>query len=55
MAEHMKHFLGDMLYVDPVVEDQPLLPSPEELKRKILVKAKKLPPGTGLLLLSWVV
>jgi Phosphatidylinositol-specific phospholipase C, X domain len=45
MAEHMKAFLGNMLYAEPVGEESALLPSPEDLKRKILVKAKKLPPG----------
>jgi hypothetical protein len=45
MAEHMQTFLGSMLYTDPIGEDIKALPSPEELKRKILVKAKKLPPG----------
>ena len=43
----MKHFLGDLLFVDPVGEDQDFLPSPEDLKKKILVKAKKLPPGNA--------
>jgi hypothetical protein len=41
----MQTFLGSMLYTDPIGEDIKALPSPEELKRKILVKAKKLPPG----------
>jgi len=46
IAEHMKSYLGPMLYTDPVGEDRTALPSPEELKHKILIKAKKLPPGT---------
>jgi hypothetical protein len=45
MAEHMKTYLGSMLFADPVGEERITLPSPEELKHKILVKAKKLPPG----------
>ena len=34
-----------MLYTDPVDAEAQTLPSPEELRRKILVKAKRLPPG----------
>ena len=45
MAEHMKNYLGAMLYTDPVGEDRKVLPSPDELKHTIMVKAKKLPPG----------
>jgi hypothetical protein len=30
-----------MLYTEPVSEDMAFLPSPEALKRKIIVKAKK--------------
>ena len=41
----MKNYLGAMLYTDPVGEDRKVLPSPDELKHKIMVKAKKLPPG----------
>lgn len=47
MANCMKQFLGDMLYVPT----QPLseAPSPHELKNKIIVKGKRLPtlPGQG--------
>jgi len=38
MADYMKGLLGDLLFVDQVDESRTSLPSPEELKRKILVK-----------------
>jgi hypothetical protein len=34
-----------MLYTEPVKEDMESLPSPEALKRKIIVKAKKKAPA----------
>jgi len=45
MAHHLETILGDMLYKEPVDENLTQLPSPEDLKGKILIKAKKLPPG----------
>lgn len=46
MAHHMKTILGDMLLTEPLDGDVPKqLPSPEQLKWKILVKGKKLPEG----------
>ena len=42
MAEHMVSILGDMLYCEPVDKTQENLPSPEQLKNKILLKAKKI-------------
>ncbi|XP_061446454.1 1-phosphatidylinositol 4,5-bisphosphate phosphodiesterase delta-3 isoform X1 [Rhineura floridana] len=43
MAQHMKTILGDMLLTQPLDGDTPKqLPSPEQLKWKILVKGKKL-------------
>merc|ERR1740137_41345 len=42
MAEHMTNILGDMLYIQPVDKTQDQLPSPEQLKNKILLKAKKI-------------
>ena len=45
MADYMRDFLGDSLYTSPPDESKSALPSPEELKNKILVKAKRLPPG----------
>ncbi|XP_043923491.1 1-phosphatidylinositol 4,5-bisphosphate phosphodiesterase delta-1 isoform X2 [Protopterus annectens] len=40
LAKHLKNTLGSMLLTAPVNEDITELPSPEELKGKILVKAK---------------
>uniref|UniRef100_A0A8C6SRW6 Phosphoinositide phospholipase C n=1 Tax=Neogobius melanostomus TaxID=47308 RepID=A0A8C6SRW6_9GOBI len=45
MAQHMKKILGDKLYVQLPSKDEIYLPSPEKLKGKILIKAKKLPPN----------
>ncbi|XP_056367991.1 1-phosphatidylinositol 4,5-bisphosphate phosphodiesterase delta-3 isoform X4 [Oenanthe melanoleuca] len=44
MARHMKAILGDRLLTQPLQGQDPQhLPSPEQLKEKILVKGKKLP------------
>ncbi|NWW63608.1 PLCD3 phosphodiesterase, partial [Ifrita kowaldi] len=44
MARHMKAILGDKLLTQPLQGQDPHdLPSPEQLKGKILVKGKKLP------------
>ncbi|XP_027523698.1 1-phosphatidylinositol 4,5-bisphosphate phosphodiesterase delta-3 isoform X3 [Corapipo altera] len=44
MARHMKAILGDLLLTQPLQGQDPRdLPSPEQLKEKILVKGKKLP------------
>ncbi|XP_052555496.1 1-phosphatidylinositol 4,5-bisphosphate phosphodiesterase delta-3 isoform X1 [Tympanuchus pallidicinctus] len=44
MARHMKAILGDMLLTKPLEgQDPSVLPSPEQLKGKVLVKGKKLP------------
>ena len=45
MAEHLGTILGDFLYTKTIGEDEKHLPSPMSLRRKILVKAKRLPPG----------
>ena len=45
MANHLKTILGELLYSEPVGENFTELPSPEYLKRKVLIKAKKLPPS----------
>ncbi len=45
MADYMRRILGDMLYTAPPAEDAEAMPSPEKLKGKVLVKAKRLPPG----------
>ena len=42
MAEHMINISGDMLFTQAVDKMQDKLPSPEELKNKILLKAKKI-------------
>ena len=42
MAEHFKTILGGLLYTEPVDQSLFQLPSPESLKHKILIKAKKL-------------
>ena len=41
MANHMKNIFGNLLYTEPVDESRECLLSPEDLKYKILVKAKK--------------
>ncbi|KAM6115054.1 1-phosphatidylinositol 4,5-bisphosphate phosphodiesterase delta-3 [Phoenicopterus ruber ruber] len=44
MARHMKAILGEMLLTQPLEGQDPHeLPSPEQLKGKVLVKGKKLP------------
>ncbi|XP_051871854.1 inactive phospholipase C-like protein 2 isoform X1 [Pristis pectinata] len=49
MIQHMKKTLGDKLYTEPPTVEDSYLPSPEVLKYKILLKAKKLPENcTGL-------
>merc|ERR1719481_1741134 len=44
MAEHLQNILKDKLYVHNIGEDETQLPSPMKLKKKILIKAKRLPP-----------
>ncbi|XP_073486299.1 inactive phospholipase C-like protein 2 [Aquarana catesbeiana] len=44
MVQHMKKILGDKLYTTPPNAENSYLPSPEQLKGKVLIKAKKLPP-----------
>ncbi|XP_048416744.1 inactive phospholipase C-like protein 2 [Stegostoma tigrinum] len=43
MAQHLKKILGDRLHTDHPDPEDNYLPSPEQLKGKILLKAKKLP------------
>lgn len=45
MAKYMKEILGDLICKDPLPEDATFLPSPESLKRRILIKGKALPKG----------
>ncbi|XP_070570893.1 1-phosphatidylinositol 4,5-bisphosphate phosphodiesterase delta-1-like [Ptychodera flava] len=42
MAKYMVDIFGDKLYTKPVTKEMTKLPSPEDLKGKILVKGKKL-------------
>nr|XP_060638622.1 1-phosphatidylinositol 4,5-bisphosphate phosphodiesterase delta-1 isoform X2 [Anolis sagrei ordinatus] len=46
MAHHLHTILKDMLLVAPIDPNATTLPSPEQLKGKILVKGKKLSPET---------
>ncbi|XP_033641885.1 uncharacterized protein LOC117302180 [Asterias rubens] len=43
MALYLIEILGEMLHIPPINSSKISLPSPEELKGKILIKAKKLP------------
>ncbi|XP_038074700.1 1-phosphatidylinositol 4,5-bisphosphate phosphodiesterase eta-2-like isoform X2 [Patiria miniata] len=43
MAQYLVEILGEMLHVPTIDPSRTTLPSPEELKGKILIKAKKLP------------
>ena len=41
MAHYMKAIFGSKLYFEPIEENQQFLPSPEELKGKVLVKVSQ--------------
>jgi len=43
MAKHLKDVFEDKLLLEPLPEDSSVLPSPEQLKGRVIVKAKKLP------------
>ena len=45
MADYMREILSDFLYTVPPDEGAEAMPSPNRLRNKILVKAKRLPPG----------
>ena len=45
MAIYLENILGDILYKEPVEESLKELPSPEKLKKKVLIKTEKIPPG----------
>ncbi|XP_014241973.1 1-phosphatidylinositol 4,5-bisphosphate phosphodiesterase gamma-1 isoform X2 [Cimex lectularius] len=45
MAIAMQEIFGSLLLTHPVEKNETVLPSPEQLKRKILLKHKKLPEG----------
>nr|XP_033801111.1 inactive phospholipase C-like protein 1 isoform X2 [Geotrypetes seraphini] len=49
MAQHMKKIFGNKLYTELPLPAEVCLPSPEKLKKKIIVKGKKLPPEYDLL------
>ena len=45
MAEHLVSILGNMLHNAAIKDDEKHMPSPMSLRKKILVKAKRLPPS----------
>lgn len=46
MCQHLTRILGDKLYTDPPNQEDSYLPSPYALRRRILLKGKKLVPGS---------
>ena len=46
MAEHLENILGDLLYKHPIDDHETELPSPLKLRKKILIKAKRLPSNS---------
>uniref|UniRef100_A0A8C5LM97 Phosphoinositide phospholipase C n=1 Tax=Jaculus jaculus TaxID=51337 RepID=A0A8C5LM97_JACJA len=48
MAQQMKKVFGDKLYTEAPLPSESYLPSPEKLKRMIIVKGKKLPSDSDL-------
>lgn len=45
MCQHIVRILGERLYTDPPDEGEAYLPSPQDLRQRILLKGKKLGPG----------
>ena len=45
MATAMQEVFGDMLVVHPMERNEKHLPSPHQLRRRIILKHKKLPEG----------
>lgn len=45
MMQHLLRTLGDKLYIDSADEEESYLPSPHDLRHRILLKGKKLEPG----------
>ena len=43
MADHLTSILGDFLYEETIEDSEFELPTPSKLRKKILVKAKRLP------------
>ncbi|KAK0395976.1 hypothetical protein QR680_001514 [Steinernema hermaphroditum] len=54
MAQDIKEILGDLLLTSPVSKDENELPSPEALKRKIILKHKKLALDTDSMSSSYI-
>lgn len=46
MANAMQEVFGDLLLTQPIDKSETKLPSPHQLKNKIILKHKKLPEGT---------
>lgn len=44
LAFHITDVFGDLLYLDPVSPDMEVLPSPEQLKRRVIIKGRKAAP-----------
>ena len=47
MADHLRNILGDMLYVHTIDSAEQQLPAPAQLRNKVLIKAKRLPPDAS--------
>ncbi|XP_002742254.1 1-phosphatidylinositol 4,5-bisphosphate phosphodiesterase gamma-1-like [Saccoglossus kowalevskii] len=47
MASAFQEVFGDMLLSQPIDRDATMLPSPNQLKRKVILKHKKLPEGAS--------
>lgn len=45
MASAMQEVFGDLLLTQPIDKNEAKLPSPQQLKNKIILKHKKLPEG----------
>nr|ABM55782.1 phospholipase C gamma [Chaetopterus pergamentaceus] len=45
MASAFREVFGDMLLIEPIDVNETVLPSPNQLKRRIILKHKKLPDG----------
>ena len=46
MANAMQEVFGDLLLTQPIDKNETKLPSPNQLKNKIILKHKKLPEGS---------
>lgn len=53
MAQAMQEVFGDLLLTQPIDKNESQLPSPQQLRRKIILKHKKLPEnGAGMLVVD---